>query len=163
MRRRVFALFLVLLCSLSLIYADEKMSVSFEKISAKLPAGWLAQSISESTMKLIFYSPDELNDRFRERITITGGERMGDVTTAAEIQNLKNSFMSYYDDCNVVSEGWSHILIDGRLNGLHVQQYIKFVMKKEAAYCITATALPETYANWEPVFMEIIDSITIKN
>lgn len=137
------------------------MQLRYGKVSVDVPAGWLAQSFDDTTMVFILYSPEELNDNFRERITISSGARM---KKAEETRNvLKRSFISYYDSGELLEEGSDYIIIDGMLNGMHVQQYVKFIVKRKKAYCITATALPESYGTWRRTFMAIIDSISISN
>lgn len=163
MQRKLICMILIILFPIFIVFAYEGMQVSFGKVSAKIPPGWLAQSIDDATMIFIFYSPDELNDRFRERITVTGGDRSEGVTTNQTISILKDSFLSYYDEFEVLENGMFHILIQGKLNGIYIKQYIKFISRKDLVYCITATALPDTYPSWEPIFMEIIDSVKIKN
>ncbi len=138
------------------------MKVQFEKVSVELPAGWLVQSVSDSTIMLMMYSPDEINDHFRERISITSGLLTDDSTEKEYIQELKQNFLSYYDSVTVISNKTTHMLISGALNGIEVKQYIKFVIKNKMVYCITATALPETYDYWEPTFDDIISSVKIK-
>ena len=138
------------------------MKVQFEKVSVELPAGWLVQSVSDSTIMLMMYSPDEINDHFRERISITSGLLTDDSTEKEYIQELKQNFLSYYDSVTVISNKTTHMLISGVLNGIEVKQYIKFVIKNKMVYCITATALPETYDYWEPTFDDIISSVKIK-
>lgn len=161
MKRRLIFL-LCLLFSLPLLFAEEYMKVQFEKVSVELPAGWLVQSVSDSTIMLMMYSPDEINDHFRERISITSGLLTDDSTEKEYIQELKQNFLSYYDSVTVISNKTSHMLISGALNGIEVKQYIKFVIKNKMVYCITATALPETYDYWEPTFDDIISSVKIK-
>ncbi len=138
------------------------MKVQFEKVSVELPPGWLVQSVSDSTIMLMMYSPDEINDHFRERISITSGLLTDDSTEKEYIQELKQNFLSYYDSVTVISNKTTHMLISGALNGIEVKQYIKFVIKNKMVYCITATALPETYDYWEPTFDDIISSVKIK-
>ena len=138
------------------------MKVQFEKVSVELPAGWLVQSVSDSTIMLMMYSPDEINDHFRERISITSGLLTDESTEKEYIQELKQNFLSYYDSVTVISNKTTHMLISGVLNGIEVKQYIKFVIKNKMVYCITATALPETYDYWEPTFDDIISSVKIK-
>ncbi len=161
MKRRLIFL-LCLLFSLPLLFAEEYMKVQFEKVSVELPAGWLVQSVSDSTIMLMMYSPDEINDHFRERISITSGLLTDDSTEKEYIQELKQNFLSYYDSVTVISNKTTHMLISGALNGIEVKQYIKFVIKNKMVYCITATALPETYDYWEPTFDDIISSVKIK-
>ncbi len=161
MKRRLIFL-LCLLFSLPLLFAEEYMKVQFEKVSVELPAGWLVQSVSDSTIMLMMYSPDEINDHFRERISITSGLLTDDSTEKEYIQELKQNFLSYYDSVTVISNKTTHMLISGVLNGIEVKQYIKFVIKNKMVYCITATALPETYDYWEPTFDDIISSVKIK-
>ena len=161
MKRRLIFL-LCLLFSLPLLFAEEYMKVQFEKVSVELPAGWLVQSVSDSTIMLMMYSPDEINDHFRERISITSGLLTDESTEKEYIQELKANFLSYYDSVTVISNKTTHMLISGVLNGIEVKQYIKFVIKNKMVYCITATALPETYDYWEPTFDDIISSVKIK-
>lgn len=138
------------------------MKIQFEKVSVELPAGWLVQSVSDSTIMLMMYSPDEINDHFRERISITSGLLTDESTEKEYIQELKSNFLSYYDSVTVISNKSTHMLITGILNGIEVKQYIKFVIKNKMVYCITATALPESYDYWEPTFDDIIGSVKIK-
>ncbi len=138
------------------------MKIQFEKVSVELPAGWLVQSVSDSTIMLMMYSPDEINDHFRERISITSGLLTDESTEKEYIQELKANFLSYYDSVTVISNKSTHMLITGILNGIEVKQYIKFVIKNKMVYCITATALPESYDYWEPTFDDIIGSVKIK-
>ena len=142
--------------------ASDTMHVSYGKVSMKLPPGWLVQSVSDATIMFVLYSPEEINDRFRERITITSGSVDKD-TNKAYIRDVKDNFLSYYEMYTVLEDGGSHMMVTGWLNGLHVKQYIKFIIRKKISYCITATALPDTYDYWEPVFKRIIGSISIKN
>ena len=161
MKRRLILL-LCLLFSFSLLSAEEYMKIQFEKVSVELPAGWLVQSVSDSTIMLMMYTPDEINVHFRERISITSGLLTDESTEKEYIQELKSNFLSYYDSVTVISNKSTHMLITGILNGIEVKQYIKFVIKNKMVYCITATALPESYDYWEPTFDDIIGSVKIK-
>ncbi len=163
MTRRLFTLLLLFIMPVCVLFADEIMHVSYGKVSVDLPAGWLAQSLSDATVVFVFYSPEEMNDEFRERITITSGERDEELKDNLVIHDLKSNFLDFYDDYEILSEGFNNIIIEGDLGGFRVKQYIKFIIKKKRAYCITATALPDTYDDWEIVFKDIIKSIKIKN
>ncbi len=160
--KRWLLLLLCLLFSFNLLFAEEYMKVHFGKVTVELPSGWLVQSVSDSTIMLMMYAPDEINDHFRERISITSGLVTEESTEKQYVQELKSHFLSYYDSANVISNKSTHMLITGILNGIEVKQYIKFVIKNKMVYCITATALPETYDYWEPTFDDIIGSIRIK-
>lgn len=161
MKRRLF-IFLVLLFSFATVFAEEYMQLRFGKVSVEVPSGWLVQSVSDSTIMLMMYAPDEINDRFRERISVTSGLLSDESKEKEYIQELKHNFLSYYETVSIIKNKNSYMLITGILNGIEVKQYIKFVVKNKMVYCITATALPETYNYWESTFDDIISSIKIK-
>lgn len=161
MKRRLF-IFLVLLFSFSTVFAEEYMQLRFGKVSVEVPSGWLVQSVSDSTIMLMMYAPDEINDQFRERISVTSGLLSDESKEKEYIQELKHNFLSYYETVSIIKNKNSYMLITGILNGIEVKQYIKFVVKNKMVYCITATALPETYNYWESTFDDIISSIKIK-
>lgn len=161
MKRRLF-IFLFLLFSFATVYAEEYMQLRFGKVSVEVPSGWLVQSVSDSTIMLMMYAPDEINDQFRERISVTSGLLSDESKEKEYIQELKHNFLSYYETVSIIKNKNSYMLITGILNGIEVKQYIKFVVKNKMVYCITATALPETYNYWESTFDDIISSIKIK-
>lgn len=161
MKRRLF-IFLVLLFSFATVFAEEYMQLRFGKVSVEVPSGWLVQSVSDSTIMLMMYAPDEINDQFRERISVTSGLLSDESKEKEYIQELKHNFLSYYETVSIIKNKNSYMLITGILNGIEVKQYIKFVVKNKMVYCITATALPETYNYWESTFDDIISSIKIK-
>jgi len=163
MNRRVKTFVCILLLPLFFAVAGENVRIGYRKVAAELPEGWIAQSLCDSSMIFIFYSPEELNDTFRERITVSCGARPDDMSNSEVVDELKQNFMTFYDSYQIVDDGWTHIVLDGVLTGTHIRQYIKFIVKKNMTYCVTATALPETYDSWEPVFKKIIGSIKIKN
>lgn len=161
MKRRLF-IFLFLLFSFATVFAEEYMQLRFGKVSVEVPSGWLVQSVSDSTIMLMMYAPDEINDQFRERISVTSGLLSDESKEKEYIQELKHNFLSYYETVSIIKNKNSYMLITGILNGIEVKQYIKFVVKNKMVYCITATALPETYNYWESTFDDIISSIKIK-
>ncbi|MCR5761764.1 MAG: hypothetical protein K6G00_00100 [Treponema sp.] len=160
--KRLLSLLLCLIFSISVLFAEEYMKAQFGKVTVEVPSGWLVQSVSDSTIMLMMYAPDEINDHFRERISVTSGLLSEESTVKEYIQELKSNFLSYYESASVLSNKNTHMLITGILNGIEVKQYIKFVVRNKMIYCITATALPETYDYWEPTFDDIIGSVRIK-
>lgn len=151
-----------LIFSAPLLFAEEYMKINFGKVTVEVPPGWLVQSVSDSTIMMMMYAPDEINDRFRERISVTSGLLSSSDSDKEYIQELKQNFLSYYESYTIHSNKNTHMLITGLLNGIEVKQYIKFVVKNKMVYCITATALPDTYDYWEPTFDDIIGSLKIK-
>ena len=176
MKRRLIFL-LCLLFSLPLLFAEEYMKVQFEKVSVELPAGWLVQSVSDSTIMLMMYSPDEINDHFRERISITSGLLTDDSTEKEYIQELKalmtkiNGMVGMLkqanEDLKAISVASKNIQgnfdelsrtikADGKDDQMYISRYVNILESKELVH-------NETIKNCNSTRKKIESTISVYN
>ena len=164
--KKLLALIFVLGLLSSNLFAISTMTVSSEELSFKIPAKWEVTYDDDVDAEFLFNvcSPTYEGDTYCEGVTV-----VQDIFDDGEKFTAKSYLDSLLKDCERRNKE-TYELLDRKKdiaavryvhpgigeNGTDVVQFIRIIVKKNCAYIICSTALPETVKSYEDEFNLIL-------